>query len=155
MKNVKIIILAGLVLIITFAAFSPCLKNGFINWDDDVYVIDNPLIKDLSFQGIAKIFTTIHSGLYKPLVFLSFSIEYHFFKLDPHIYHLTNIVFHLINSLLVFWLILILSDKPIIAFLVSFLFGIHPLHVESVAWIAERKDTLYAFFYLGTLIFYL
>ncbi len=155
MLEIKPIALIFLVLICAFFSFSPSLNNGFTNWDDQFYVIDNPDVKDLSLKGLNEIFTTFHRGLYKPFVILSFAVEYHFFKLDPSAYHKTNLILHLINCILVFVFISILCANSWVAFISALLFGIHPLHVESVAWITERKDMLYAFFFLGSLISYL
>lgn len=92
---------------------------------------------------------------YHPLTILSYAIEYHFVQLNPKLYHVTNIIIHLLNTVLVFWFILLLSKKNNVAFITALLFGIHPMHVESVAWISERKDVLYAFFYLGAMIAYI
>lgn len=153
-NNSKVILLVSLVFAITLISFYPSLKNDFTNWDDDDYLIDSPLIRDFSFNGIARIFTSPQSGLYLPLVPLSFAFEYHFFKLNPLIYHITNLALHLINCILVFIFIFLISRNYIAAFIASLLFGIHPLHVESVAWACERKDVLYSFFFLGAAIFY-
>jgi len=155
MRKNQIIVFAILILLVTFASFLPSLSNGFIGGDDDNYVVRNLLIRDLSWPGIKNIFSSVHLGLYKPLTMLTFALEYHFFKLDPHIYHLTNVILHLLNSLLVFWLILLLSRKAWVAFIVALLFGIHPLHVESVAWVSERKDVLYSLFFLSGIIAYI
>jgi len=155
MAKIKPIVLIALVVICAFFSLSPSLNNGFTNWDDPGYVIDNPDIKDISLKGLSNIFTTFHRGLYKPLIILSFALEYHFFKLDPLAYHITNLILHLINCVLVFVFIFILCANPWVAFISAFLFGIHPLHVESVAWITERKDMLYTLFFLGSLISYL
>jgi len=146
------------ILTVTTAAFLPCLNNGYVsNWDDSHYILGNRLIKDLTFANLKGIFTYFTLDLYTPLVLLSYSIEYYFFKLNPYGYHLTNLILHLCNSLLVFWIIFLLCDKkkPGIAFIAALLFGIHPMRVESVAWIAERKDMLYSFFLLGASVFYL
>ena len=142
-------------LLVTFVALSPSLKNGFTNWDDDHYVTSNPFIQELSWQGIENIFTTIVVGNYHPLTVLSYAIEYHFFQLNPSVYHTTNLVFHLANCLLLFWLMILLSKNITVSFIVGLLFGIHPLHVESVAWISERKDVLFSFFFLSAIISYL
>lgn len=154
MKRIQISILIFLILAATFITFLPSLNNGFIGGDDFNYVMRNPLIRDLSWQGIKNIFTSVHLGLYKPLTMLSFALEYHFFNLNPYIYHLTNLIMHLLNTLLVFWLMFLISRRAWTAFLVALLFGIHPLHVESVAWVSERKDMLYSIFFLSGLIAY-
>jgi len=155
MKKNQIFVFAILILFVSFISFLPSLSNGFIGGDDFNYVVRNPLIRDLSWPGIKNIFTSIHLGLYKPLTMLTFALEYHFFKLDPHIYHLTNVILHLLNALLVFWLILLLSRKAWVSLIVALLFGIHPLHVESVAWVSERKDVLYSLFFLSGIIAYI
>lgn len=140
---------------ITSLTFSPTTKNGFTNWDDDIYVTQNPLIKELSPQGILKIFSSIHkSGNYHPLTLLSLAVEYKIVGLSPALYHINNILLHIINALLVFLLIYLFSKQTLISFITSILFAIHPLRVESVAWVTERKDLLYSIFYLGGLILY-
>lgn len=157
----RIVLSLFLIIVITFFSFYSSLKNDFVNWDDDWYVTQNLLIRELSWKNIKQIFspsayTNLDTPqLYVPLVTLSYAFEYHFVKLNPFIYHLTNLVLHLLNCLLVFLLFLLLSHNISIAFIVAILFGIHPLHVESVAWITERKDVLYAFFFLSALICYI
>ncbi|MFH1824057.1 MAG: tetratricopeptide repeat protein [Candidatus Firestonebacteria bacterium] len=146
--------LSLILITIVVIVFLPCLNNGFTNLDDDGYVIKNPDIRELSINNIKKIFSSFYLGNYHPLTLLSYSTEYYLFKLNPTVYHLTNLVFHLFNVLLVFWLIFLICDNVFVSFIVSLLFGIHPLHVESVAWIAERKDVLYSFFFFIGLICY-
>lgn len=144
-----------LIVIITFISFLPALYNGFTNWDDDVYILDNWKIKQLSWENIAFIFTSTHNGGYEPLTELSFAIDYHLFKLNPSFYHLNNIILHIFNALLVFWLINLLIKRIDVALFTSILFSIHPMRVESVAWIAERKDVLFSFFYLLSFVSYI
>lgn len=132
------------------------LQNGFTNWDDPVYVTSNELIKDLSFNGIKAIFTTPVSSLYHPLTIFSLALNYGASGLNPFSYTMTNLILHLLNTLLVFGFIFRLTDKKLIpAIIVSLFFGIHPMHIESVAWITERKDLLYTFFLLCGLLTYL
>lgn len=151
----RTIILLLLILVITFFAFYPALKNGFTNWDDNDYVTENPTIRSFSLHNFKNIFASFCLASYQPLTIVSYLIEYHFIKLDPFIYHLTNLIIHLLNCLLVFWLIYIISGNSYVPWLTAILFGIHPLQVESVAWISERKNVLYAFFFIGSLISYL
>jgi len=149
--------LAG-ILLITFIAFSPSLKNGFTNWDDNVYVPENGLIKSVSFNNIKKMFDTDnHVSLnYHPITILSLAIDYKISGFSAKAFHFTNLLFHLFNTALVFLFVFLLSEKKIVvAAIVAVLFGIHPMHVESVAWIAERKDVLYVFFFMLSLIVYL
>jgi tetratricopeptide (TPR) repeat protein len=155
MKNHKIILSLCLILAIPAISFSPSLKNDFLNWDDPQYVTENKMITELSWRNIETIFDSIYMGHYHPLILLSYSLEYRFFKLNPFAYHLTNLILHLLNGLLVFWLIWMLKGGVLTSLVVSLLFGIHPLHVESVAWISERKDLLCSFFFLGSLVVYL
>lgn len=155
MNKLKFTLSIALILIVTTISFYPALENNFVNWDDDLLVINNTDIYDLSWKNIKKIFTTVYSGNYIPITMFSYTIEYYFFELNPHAYHTSNLLLHLLNCLLVFWLIYLLAGNITISFLVAILFSVHPLHVESVAWIAARKDVLYTAFFLGSLISYL
>ncbi len=152
-RNTVIAILA--VLIITTVSFLPSLQNGFTNWDDNQYVTQNQMITELSWSSVKTFFTTFYGGNYHPLVALTNAFEYHFWQLNPTPYHLINLLLHLGNTALVFCFILLLTKRLEAALIVALFFGIHPMHVESVAWIAERKDVLYTFFFLGSLIYYL
>jgi len=148
------VLLAALLVLVSFAAFFPVTKAGFSNFDDPVYVTENPQIRDFSPAGFGRIFTTTHYGLYKPLVMASFAVEYRLFGLDPRPYHFDNLLLHLLNTVLVFLLVLELGLGTWAAFAVGLLFGVHPMHVESVAWIVERKDMLYCLFFLAALLSY-
>ena len=141
-----------LILLIVFGAFSSCLKNGFVNWDDDSYVVNNTSISSVSAANLQSIFSSFFVGHYQPLTILSYALDHHFYKLNPLGYHLTNLILHLLNSLLVLYLIYLLSGNIGVSFITAILFGIHPLHVESVAWVSERKDVLYSFFFLSSCI---
>lgn len=152
------IILLCIALAVTLVSFLPALTCEFTNWDDDIYITDNPIVRVLSWNNIKNFFTFYYTKDYldyHPLTILSYALEYHFFKLNPVAYHATNLVLHTLNTALVFWLITLLCGSTTVSFVTAVLFGIHPLHVESVAWVAERKDVLYSFFYLGALISYL
>ena len=155
MHKLKIFISLFVILSITCVSFLPSLRNGFIVEWDDLFAVNNRLIKVLSWENVGKIFTSPQQDLYKPLVFLSFALEYHFFKLNPFFYHLINLIFHLANCILAFWLIFLITKKIGISFVAALLFGIHPLRVESVAWTFQLKDMLYGFFFLWALVFYL
>jgi protein O-mannosyl-transferase len=144
-----------LILVLTFLAYMPSLKNEFTNWDDPFYVINNSIIKDFSSGNIKRIFSEFCMGNYHPLTMLSLSLDYSFGKLDPESYHRTNLILHLANTFLVFIFAYLLFEKMEVAAIVSALFGAHTIHVESVAWISERKDVLYTFFFLFSLILYL
>jgi len=144
-----------LIIIGTFLLYFQGLKNGFVNWDDNEYVVDNMLIRTFNIETITYFFTNEFFSNYHPLTMISYSIEYALFGLNPKVFHLTNLLLHLLNIFLVFLFIQALCERKDIALLTALLFGIHPMHVESVAWISERKDVLYAFFYLGALLNYI
>jgi tetratricopeptide (TPR) repeat protein len=140
---------------ITYFVFSPSLQNDFTNWDDPAYVLENPLVTADSVQ-VVKMLETPVSGNYHPVTILSLALNYRFGKLNPYVYHLENLIFHLLNTILVFFFIFLLTRRNLLmAAIVSLFFGIHPMHVESVAWISERKDVLYVFFFMAGLITYL
>lgn len=145
----------GGILLLTFIVYFPILDNALTNWDDPTYLNDNPLIRSLSAANIKRIFTEIYFGNYQPLHIFSYAIEYHFYKLNPTGYHATSLVMHLVVTGLVCWFIFLLSENSFIALITALFFGIHPLHVESVAWAAERKDLLYAIFFISSLIAYI
>lgn len=154
-KNRKIILSICLIVIIPSISFYPSLKNDFVNFDDIQYVTNNRMIQDFSLENIKLIFGRFYMGHYHPLTLLSYFLEFQFFNLNPFAYHTTNLLLHLLNSLLVFWLILMMGGGTLASLVVALLFSIHPLHVESVAWISERKDVLYSFFFFGSMISYL
>jgi protein O-mannosyl-transferase len=151
----KSMILIALILILTFIIYLPSLKNNFTNWDDPNYVYKNPVIQKLNGENVKEMLSSYHMGNYHPLTMLSLAADYSLGKLKPKTYHITNLVFHLFNTALVFIFILLLFEKIELAAISSALFGVHSLHVESVAWISERKDVLYVLFFLASLIFYL
>ena len=140
---------------ITFIVFFPSLHNQFTNWDDQVLLTQNPIVWQLNFENLRKIFDLQFISYYPPLTLFSFAIEHHFVKLQPFMYHLDNLILHTLNVVLVFILINRLSKDVLISFLTALLFAINPLRVESVAWVAQRKDVLFTFFYLLSLICYL
>ena len=150
-KKNNIPLYIALICIVTFIAFFPSLNNGIDIWDDPFFVTNNPLIRIISWANI----NIPAVGNYQPITMLTYALEYHFFKLDPFFYHLNNIIIHLLNTSLLFWFVYKLTSKLPAAIITALLFGIHPLHVESVTWISERKDVLYTLFYIIGLTFYL
>ena len=148
-------LLMMLVLTITALAFSNSLKNGFINWDDDKLILENPYINNISNISASDFFSLKILQEYDPLTVITHAITYKFWKFDAKYYHLFNLFFHLLNVALVFWLVYLLFDVKFIALLTACLFAIHPTRVESVAWAAERKDLLYCVFYFSALLLYI
>lgn len=135
--------------------YLPAFKNDFVNLDDPGYIIKNDVIKSISWDNIKHIFSKSYMGNYHPLTMLSYMIEYKIAGLNPFIYHLTNIILHIFNSILVYIILNKLTNFYIISLITALLFGLHPMKVESVAWISERKDVLYSFFFLLSMNYYL
>ena len=155
MKNKLFIAAFSAVILATAIAYLPVLSRGFINLDDDAMVTDNQIVKHPSAGCLIRVFTAPHAGLYHPLVTLSYMLEYRLYGLNPHVYHATNYLLHLLNTALVFLFIYLLSSSLPVALLSALFFGLHPIHVESVAWISERKDVLYAILFLASLVAYM
>ncbi len=147
------------IVIATIAAFYPSLANDFVNWDDVVYIMNNDMIKTLSIDNLGRMFSSFFMGNYHPLTLLSFAIDYSVFNfkdVSPHGYHLHNLVLHLVNTVLVYFAAWhLLRKNQLAAFIVSILFAIHPMHVESVAWVSERKDLLYTMYFLLAMLSYI
>ncbi len=140
---------------ICFYAFSPALKAGFINFDDYDYIQRNPMVSGgLSLQNISLAFTSYHASNWHPLTWISHMLDVTLFGIYPPAFHLENILLHLANMLLLVLLFQRMTGRFWAAFCVGALFGLHPLRVESVAWIAERKDVLCTLFFLLTLLAY-
>jgi Flp pilus assembly protein TadD len=146
--------LAGAViaLAITFAVFIPTVKYEFTNWDDDINIYENENVTNFDVKGI---FTERVIGNYNPLSNLSMAIDYRLADGKPWLLHLNNVLLHLATTLLVFIILKRMGLSLTITFLVTLLFGIHPLRVESVVWVTERKDVLFGFFYLLSLLLYI
>ena len=143
--------LASLLLGLTLIAYLPILHGGFI-WDDDDYVTNNPNLS--SVEGLSRIW--LHpraSPQYYPLVHTSFWIEQHLWGLSAPGYHIVNVLLHATSAFLM-WRVLVLLDLPG-AFLATCLFAVHPVNVESVAWITERKNVLSGVFYFASALAYL
>ena len=139
------------VVAVTTVIYIPSINNDFTNWDDQYYVYQNPDIQSFS----SKLLTENYGANWHPLTMYSLALNYQISEYDAWSYHLLNMVLHVLNTLLVFYFIFLLSKQRIeIAVIVSLIFGIHPMHVESVAWVAERKDVLYTFFFLLSMIYY-
>lgn len=147
-------VLVAAILVITIIVYSNSLNNGFVQWDDYTYVRDNDDIKQLNSQSILRYFTTYYIKMYQPVTMISYALDYKIGELNPLTYHRTNLIFHALNVLLVFCFVLLLTREVTIAAVSALFLGLHPLHVESVTWIAARKDLLYSFFYLSSLIAY-
>lgn len=143
------------ILLVAFITYMQSINYPLLIWDDNLYVTDNMHIRGLSIENFKLFFTEFYAGNYQPFTIITYAIEYYFVGLSSWLYHVTNILFHIINTVLVFILIKKLVPKSdFLPLFVAAFFAIHPMKVESVVWISERKDVLYGFFFLLSMIFY-
>ena len=150
-------LLAALALaVVTFALYSPLLTAHFVDYDDNTVVTRNALVqKGLTWEGVRYGWTHMAGGFYAPLTYLSHMLDCQLFGLWAGGHHLTNILLHIATTLLLLLFLVRATGAKWRSLLVAALFAIHPLHVESVAWVAERKDVLSALFFVVTLLAYL
>ncbi len=146
---------AGTLLAITFGVYLGVFQNEFVDFDDNIYVTENPsTTAGLTVAGFRYAWTTFDSGNWIPLTWLSYQLDATLFGIRAGAFHATSLSLHVLNVLLLFiWLIRV-TGSYWRSFIVAALFGVHPLHVESVAWVAERKDVLSGFWLLVTLLTY-
>jgi len=162
------IVLPVAIAIITFIVYRSVLGNQFLDWDDWIYIEKDPFIKSFTAHNIQMmLFHNITQNYFHPLTMLSLAVNYHFSQLNPEGYYVTNLLIHCGNTVLIFFLTKTLLENMSerygygeiqgitwLSALVALIHGVHPMHVESVAWIAERKDVTYSFFYFAGLIAY-
>lgn len=170
-SGLAVALFAGLICLLLYLRALSC---DFINFDDYDYVVENPAIRVLDWTFIRSAFSTSYMGWWMPLTWISFAVDYHFWGLNPLGFHLTNILLHAVNTVLVVLIAdgllrpgLRTGDQelentgngryayPATLLLAGLLWGIHPLRVESVAWVTERKDVLNGIFSLGSILCYL
>ena len=157
------------VALITFIAFIPALRNGFVSWDDDKNFLANPHYRGLGLHQLSWMWTTFHMGHYIPLTWMTLGLDYTLWGMNPRGYHLTSLLIHVANAVALYYLarrfLASSSARHIVtgvqgersqhaaahggvtlaAALAALLFAVHPLRVESVAWITERRDVLSLF----------
>lgn len=149
------LLLAVLLAAATAVVYAPVARHDFVNLDDRQYVVENPAVRDgLSLRGLRFAFTSFHASNWHPLTWLSHMLDCSLFGLDPAGHHLVSLFFHILNTVLLFLLLARMTGSSGKSAFVAALFALHPLHVESVAWVAERKDVLSTFLGLLTLISY-
>jgi len=140
----------------TIIAFEPIRQNEFVNYDDYAYVTQNPHVQTgLTNNSIIWAFTAAYSHNWHPLTWLSHMLDCQLFGLNPHRHHLTSLLFHIANTLLLFVVLKNMTGALWQSAFVAAAFALHPLHVESVAWVSERKDVLSTLFWLLTMAAYL
>jgi len=148
-------IVCVLLALVTLLVYLPVRHYAFVNFDDPDYVTENPMVQaGLTWSGFQWAFTTWHASNWHPLTWLSHMVDCQLFGLNAGGHHLVNVLFHATNAVLLFLLLLRLTSALWQSAFIAALFAWHPLHVESVAWVAERKDVLSAFFGLLTLMAY-
>jgi len=164
---------AGFVSLLTFLVYLSCLHNGFVAWDDNGYIYENPHIHPLNLAFFRWAFSDFYAANWHPLTWVSHALDYAVWGLNPLGHHLTNNILHAVNTFVVVILVAklletwrpSLQENPlmhhsqeesyiVIAAVTGLLFGLHPLHVESVAWVSERKDLLCAMFFLLSILAY-
>ncbi len=140
------------IIALTFIAFLPTFSNGYVLWDDPEYILNNTLMN----APLKVVFSSYYVANYHPLTILFLTLEHKFFGADMMGYHAISLLLHLANTSLVFFFIYYLLGKKnvMIPLITALLFGVHPMHVESVAWASELKDVLYSLFFLASLICY-
>ena len=158
----------ALVVVLTIATFLPALRNGFVNWDDIGNFVNNPHYRGLGWANLRWMFTSVHLGHYIPVTWLTLGLDYVLWGMNPLGYHLTSLLLHALNAVLFFLLaeqLLELGSAPALrrddagvwlgATVAALVFAVHPLRVESVAWITERRDVVCGLFSLLTVHAYL
>ena len=141
--------------VVTVFSFWGVRANDFLDYDDDHYVLENRQVQQgVTMQSIAWVFTSFHLANWHPLTWISHMVDWSLYGNNPCGHHMTNVCWHAANAVLLFLLLLYMTGFLGRAAMVAFLFALHPAHVESVAWIAERKDVLCAFFWFGAWLAY-
>ena len=154
--NYLFLLVAGLILLATFGVYWQVGDHEFISYDDQKYVTENSHVQSgLTLAGLKWAFTKGHAANWHPLTWLSHMVDCELFGLDAGAHHMVNVLFHLANTALLFWVLFRMTGGLWRSAFVAALFALHPLHVESVAWVAERKDVLSTFFWILTMWAYL
>jgi len=145
----------GLLVIATLAVYWPVFNHEFVRYDDDKYVTENPNVKrGITSESVVWAFTKPHFHMWHPLTSLSHLLDYQIFGFNPTGHHLTNLLLHIASTLLLFGILKRLTDDFWSCLFVALVFAVHPLNVESVAWIAERKNVLSGLFWMLTIATY-
>ena len=152
-----IVFLVSLCLIVAILiSYSQVINFDFVGYDDQEYITENSIVqKGLTAEGLKWAFTTFQSANWHPLTWLSHMLDCEFYGLNPTGHHWTNVEFHIANTLLLFFIFQYMTGAIWKSSFIAALFALHPLHVESVAWVAERKDVISTFFWFLTILAYL
>jgi len=149
-------LILGAILIATLCVYAQSLSFDFVNWDDDIYVINNLQVTNPTLEHIIQFFTEGNTANYHPITMLSLTLNYVLGGENAFGYHLFNLIFHLFNTLLLYiWVKETWPKREYLPLFVAGVFALHPMHVESVAWISSRKDVLFfCFYFLGLLSYH-
>jgi Flp pilus assembly protein TadD len=149
------VILCLLLVVATLALYNPVNRHPFVNYDDDRYITENPHVHNgLTWRTITWAFTATEQGNWHPLTWLSHALDYQLFHQNPAGHHFTSLLIHAANAVLLFLFLVYATRRLGPSLFVAALFALHPINVESVAWVAERKNVLCTFFFFATLIAY-
>ncbi|MBI2429373.1 MAG: tetratricopeptide repeat protein [Ignavibacteriales bacterium] len=143
------------IIILVWIVYYPAVHFDFTNWDDDIHITNNPAVQQISIRSFIQLFLPTPQYMYHPVTMISYMVEWRLSDGSSWLFHLTNIVVHVCNIILVFLVLRQFHLSKTIVIFCTALFGLHPLQVESVAWISARKELLYALFYLLSILFYL
>lgn len=155
LKSKQNLLVCIFLIIATFAVYYQVRNHEFIDYDDNIHVFENPHVREgLTPGSIVWAFTATQGVLWHPVTWLSFMVDYELFGLNPGWYHLINIFFHIANTLLLYLFLRYVTGALWRSAFIAALFALHPLHVESVAWVTERKDVLSIFLMMIALLIY-
>jgi Flp pilus assembly protein TadD len=151
----QVLLIYAFLAVVALAAFRQLGGCDFINYDDPLYLTENIHVQHgMTIDAVRWAFTTGYASNWHPLTWMSHMLDVQLFGLDPGRHHQVNLLFHIANTLLLFYVLNRMTEAPRRSALVAALFALHPLHVESVAWVTERKDVLSAFFWMLTMAAY-
>ncbi|MBF0517902.1 MAG: hypothetical protein HQK97_12490 [Nitrospirae bacterium] len=149
------IVISVALVVMTLSVFSQVRTFNFVNYDDNLYVTDNPYVRDgLTKKGVMWALSTAYTGNRQPLTWLSHMLDITLYGLRPAGHHVTNILIHAANTVFVFIVLNLMLGQPWVSAFVAALFAVAPIHVETAAWVSERKGLLSAFFWLSAMLFY-
>jgi len=150
--GLEVIAICALLATLVCIVFGQTVHHGFLNYDDNQYVYENPVVSSgFSPRGVGWAFTHVHAGNWHPLTTISHMLDCQFYGLHAGGHHLTNVILHLVAAVLLFLMLREMTGELWRCAFVAAVFAIHPLRVESVAWVAERKDVLSGIFFMLTL----
>ncbi|MEO8376470.1 MAG: hypothetical protein ABI579_02275, partial [Candidatus Sumerlaeota bacterium] len=138
----------AIVFLVALLAFAHSIPFEFLNWDDHTYIQKNAWLLNLSWKNASGVFAHSYFSNYHPLTMLSYMVDFHYFGYEPAGYRFGNILLHAGTALVSFAVMRVMSAQRVVAAAFAILFSVHPLRIESVVWISERKDVLCAFFYM-------